>query len=102
MDKELALYKAIIEASALVDSKPKNIFFPVEKGKEYESMCIQLAQGYEIDWISFPYIICNEFGKGEHIDSFNRRHPNFAEDIRNAQHKHNKIVKKYYEAKERQ
>lgn len=82
-DKELAIYNGIIDMSAQIDSKPKNILFPKEKGKEYEHMCFMLAQGYELDWIAFPFIICNEFGEGEHIDSFNRRHPKFAEDVKN-------------------
>lgn len=76
-----AFYKATIELCAQIDSRSKNIIMPIPKGEEYRHMCFQLAQGYEMDYITFPYIIVNEFGKGEHIDAFNRRHPNFAQDI---------------------
>lgn len=81
-DKEFALYKAYIDMAAKIDSKPKNQFFVHEKGSGYKHMCIQLAQGYEIDRIHNPYIICNEFGEEEHIDDFRRRHPNFEEDVK--------------------
>ena len=80
-EEMLAYHKALIEMGTLVDSQPKNITMPIPKGEEYKHMCFQLAQGYELDWITFPYIIVNEFGEGEHIDAFNRRHPNFAQDI---------------------
>ena len=79
----IAYYKAIIEMSKQVDSRSKNFIMPISKGEEYKHMCFQLAQGYEIDWVSFPFIIINEFGENEHIDNFNCRHPNFAEDIEN-------------------
>lgn len=87
-DKELAFYNCITDMAAKIDSKPKNLLLLQDKGREYESMCLQLAQGYELDYISFPYIIVNEFGKGEHIDNFNRRHPKFAEDIENYRKKY--------------
>lgn len=80
-------YKALIEHSALVDSMPKNegkSMINNLKGNEYKKLCMQLAEGYEMDWIVPHYILCNEFGKPEHIDAFKRRHPNFAEDIRKA------------------
>ncbi len=77
----MAYDKMIIEMCSQVDPKSKNIFMPIPKGEEYRYMCFQLAQGYEMDYISFPYILVNEFGEGEHVDSFNSRHPNFAQDI---------------------
>ena len=77
----MAYDKMIIEMCSQVDSKSKNIFMPIPKGEEYRYMCFQLAQGYEMDYITFPYILVNEFGEGEHVDSFNSRHPNFAQDI---------------------
>ena len=61
---------------------PKNIFLPIEKGKEYESFCYSFAQGWNLDYIS-PNIIVNEFGEAEYFDKFKERHPTFEEDIRN-------------------
>ena len=80
-EEMMAYHKAMIEMCAQVDSQPKNTFMPIPKGEEYKHMCFQLAQGYEMDYIHFHDIIVNEFGEGEHIDAFNRRHPNFAQDI---------------------
>lgn len=59
----------------------QNAVMPIPKGVEYKHMCFHLAQGYEMDWVTYPFIIVNEFGEGEHIDAFNRRHPNFAQDV---------------------
>ena len=82
IDKDvIAYHKAMIEMAAQVDSRSKNFTMPIPKGEEYKHMCFQLAQGYEMDWVDYPFIIVNEFGKNEHIDAFNRRHPNFAQDI---------------------
>lgn len=80
--KQLSLYKAFINAFARIDSMPKNILLPIEKGKEYKSFCYSLAQGWNLDYIS-PNIIVNEFGKAEYFDKFKERHPTFEEDIRN-------------------
>lgn len=83
--KSLLYHNAIIKQSAIIDSQPKNICFPVPKGEEYKHMCMSLAQGYEIDWVDhYAEIMVNEFGKPESFDSFKKRHPNFAEDIKNA------------------
>ena len=79
--QEEACYKAMVEMFAQIDSRPKNILIQIPKGEEYKHMCFQLAQGYEMDWVTYPFIIVNEFGEGEHIDAFNRRHPNFAQDV---------------------
>ena len=46
-------------------------------------MCVQLAVGYEIGNAGTNLII-NEFGEEECIDLFKQRHPNFAEDIKQA------------------
>ena len=80
--KQLSLYNAFINAFARIDSMPKNIFLSIEKGKEYESFCYSLAQGWNLDYIS-PNIIVNEFGEAEYFDKFKERHPTFEEDIRN-------------------
>ena len=83
--KSLLYHNAIIKQSAIIDSQPKNMCFPVPKGEEYKHMCMSLAQGYEIDWVDYyAEIIVNEFGEPESFDSFKKRHPNFAEDIENA------------------
>ena len=80
-----AYYDAMIKLAANVDSQPKNVAFPIPKGEEYKHMCMSLAQGYEIDWVDhYARIMINEFGKPEHFDHFQKRHPNFAEDIQNA------------------
>ncbi len=44
-DKELAFYNCITDMAAKIDSKPKNLLLLQDKGREYESMCLQLAQG---------------------------------------------------------
>ena len=80
--KQLSFYNAFINTFARIDSMPKNIFLPIEKGKEYESFCYSLAQGWELDYIS-PNIIVNEFGEAEYFDKFKERHPTFEEDILN-------------------
>ena len=80
--KQLSFYNAFINAFARIDSMPKNIFLPIEKGKEYESFCYSFAQGWNLDYIS-PNIIVNEFGEAEYFDKFKVRHPTFEEDIRN-------------------
>lgn len=61
---------------------PKNILLPIEKGKEYESFCYSLSQGWNLDYI-IPNIIVNEFGEAEYFDKFKERHPTFEEDIQN-------------------
>lgn len=82
LENKIAFYIATINAFAEVDSKPKNFLPQIEKGKEYESFCYSLAQGWELDYIS-PNIIVNEFGEAEYFDKFKERHPTFEEDIRN-------------------
>lgn len=80
--KQLSFHNAFINAFARIDSMPKNIFLPIEKGKEYESFCSSLAKGWDLEYIS-PNIIVNEFGEAEYFDKFKERHPTFEEDIRN-------------------
>ena len=90
--KSLLYYNTMITQSAIIDSQPKNIRFPVPKGEEYKHMCMSLAQGYEIDWVNhYAEIMVNEFGKPESFDSFKKRHPNFAEDIRNCLNKYSEL-----------
>ena len=85
MKKKELFYEAMIQQAAMVDSKPKNMFFTIPKGEEYKHMCMSLAQGYEMDWVNhYAQIMVNEFGEPEHFDSFKKRHPNFAEDIQKA------------------
>ena len=67
-----------------LDKHPKNVLYESKEKDPYKRMCGDLAQGYEIDWVQFPYLLVNEFGKTEHIDNFEQRHPNFAEDIQQA------------------
>lgn len=79
------LFDFLYQMAAAVDNQPKNAFFSeIPKGEEYKHMCISLFQGYEMDWVTWPDIMVNEFGEAEHYDDFLKRHPNFGEDIRNA------------------
>ncbi len=82
---DLLFYYLFIRTAGMSDTQPKNNFLsPAPPGEEYKHMCMSLAQGYELDWITFPIILVNEFGEPEHIDSFYKRHPNFDEDVSNA------------------
>lgn len=82
--EEYKKYQMLLKPLLEVDRHPKNILIESKVTDAYKRMCIDLAQGYEMDWVSFPYLIINEFGKTEHIDSFEKRHPNFAEDVSQA------------------
>ncbi len=76
-------YQMLMSAFAEVDKHPKNVMVEPKEKDHYKRMCMDLAQGYEMDKIS-PTLLVNEFGKPEHIDSFEKRHPNFAADIQQA------------------
>ena len=77
-------YQMLAAAFAEADKHPKNVMYEPKEKDPYKRMCMDLAQGYEMDWVQFPYLLVNEFGKTEHIDNFEKRHPNFAEDIQQA------------------
>lgn len=76
-------YQMLMAYFLELDKHPKNVLYESKEKDSYKRMCIDLAQGYEMDKIS-PTLMVNEFGKIEHVDSFEQRHPNFAEDIQQA------------------
>lgn len=81
--EQVQKYQALMAPFIEADKHPKNVMYEPKEKDPYKRMCMDLAQGYEMDKIS-PTLLVNEFGKLEHIDSFEQRHPNFAEDIQQA------------------
>ena len=89
-------HKEMIASMLELDKQPKNVYPIVPpKGKEYEYMCMELSQGFELDWIKTGVILVNEFCEPEHIDDFMKRHPNFAEDIKRKAGIFKNLIKKY-------
>lgn len=81
--EQVQKYQMLMTPFAEADKHPKNVMYEPKEKDPYKRMCMDLAQGYEMNKIS-PTLIVNEFGKPEHIDSFEQRHPNFAADIQQA------------------
>lgn len=83
-DKErLKAYYETLKRFCLIDDNQKIIIHKHELEKDpYKRMCLSVAEGYDVDWSVCT--IVNEFGKIESYNSFKRRHPNFAADVKKA------------------
>ncbi len=77
-------YAHLMVCAAMADKLPKNIVRSQRDKDAYKKMCIQLAQGYELEFLCYPTLIRNEFGEAEYIQAFKHRHPNFDKDIKQA------------------
>ena len=83
-DKEwLKMHYEMLKLFGAIDDNQKIIILKHELEKDpYKRMCLSIAEGYDIDWNG--YIISNEFGEMENYDSFIKRHPTFADDVKKA------------------
>lgn len=73
----------MLKRFGLIDGNQKLIVIKHELEKDpYKRMCLSVAEGYEVDRNGCE--IFNEFGKIESYDSFLKRHPTFAADVKKA------------------
>lgn len=81
-DKErLKAYYKMLKRLGVIDDNQKIITHKHELEKDpYKRMCLSIAEDYDVDWSVCT--IVNEFGEIENYDSFKKRHPNFADDVK--------------------